>query len=60
MTADLKGNVMASADFFGMEAAAASKQIGELVKAGGIAAIAKFNPRLYGGAAPSQPKGKAA
>lgn len=52
-------NVQASQDFWGMEAAAASKRVGELVKAGGIAALQKLNPRLYG--QPEAPaKGKAA
>lgn len=48
VTDSLRGNVYAAERFFGMDSADASKEIRELVKAGGIAAIEQFNPKLYG------------
>jgi len=48
----LRGNVFAAESFFGTDSSEASKRIGVLVKAGGVAAIEKFNPRLFGAEAP--------
>jgi len=57
-TDELRDNVFASESFFGATSAEASKRIHELVKAGGIAAIHKFNPRLFGQTPPARGRAK--
>lgn len=47
-TDELRDNVFAAESFFGATSGQASKRIRELVKSGGIAAIHKYNPRLFG------------
>lgn len=47
-TDELRMNVFAAQEFFGATTQEASKRIRELVHSGGIAAIQKFNPRLFG------------
>jgi hypothetical protein len=59
-TDELRDNVFAAESFFGSSSAEASKRIHELVKAGGIAAIHKYNPRLFGMVPPARSKGVAA
>lgn len=58
---ELRANVSASVDFWGATNAEADKRIRELVKAGGIAALHKYNPRLFGKTPPTgRAKGAAA
>jgi hypothetical protein len=56
---ELRANVFASRDFFGTSSSEASRRVHELVKSGGIAALHKYNPRLFG-LTPGGAKGKAA
>lgn len=58
-TDELRANVFAAQEFFGATSTEASKRIREFVHSGGIAAIHKFNPRLFG-VVPGGAKEKAA
>lgn len=59
-TEELLDNVFAAESFFGASSTEASKRIRELVKSGGIAAIQKFNPRLFGLKPPARGRAKGA
>lgn len=60
MTDTLRDNVFAAESFFGSTSSEASKRVHELVTSGGIAAIHKFNPRLFGQVPPARGKAKGA
>jgi hypothetical protein len=56
---ELRANVFAAESFFGTTSDEAGKRVRELVYSGGIAALHKLNPRLFG-LKPGGAKGKAA